>query len=345
MKLELTEYFLLFLASVTLVGLLTPLVRKIATALDVVDRPSESHKTHKEPIPYLGGVGIIIGVVLITYGAMAINGRDSAFALANTLLIPAILLGLIGLVDDVKKLAPLPRFIAQNAVALVIAGILIATNTLGSPSGNVFLDLLITILWIVGITNSINFFDNVDGGASGTIAISSIFLFFLAFQGGQFFIAALALVLAGATIGFLLWNRPPARIYMGDAGALFLGLLIATLLIRFDPNPIYLSASFAIPVLILAIPILDTSVAVISRLRRGISPFQGGQDHLSHRLMRAGLSKRQAVLSLWLMSLFFCLIAIAISNAPYSLERSLTIIGATLWIILLALFLRTADSK
>ena len=98
MKLELSEYFLLFVASVTLVGLLTPLVRKIATALDVVDRPSESHKTHKEPIPYLGGVGIIIGVVLITYGAIAINGRASAFALANTLLIPAILLGLIGLV-------------------------------------------------------------------------------------------------------------------------------------------------------------------------------------------------------------------------------------------------------
>ena len=345
MKLELAEYLLLFVASVTLVGLLTPLVRKLATALDVVDRPSESHKTHKEPIPYLGGVGIIIGVVLITYGAIAINGRDSAFALANTLLIPAILLGLIGLVDDVKKLAPLPRFIAQNAVALAIAGILIATNTLGSPSGNIFLDLLITILWIVGITNSINFFDNVDGGASGTIAISSIFLFFLAFQGGQFFIAALAAVLGGATIGFLLWNRPPARIYMGDAGALFLGLLIATLLIRFNPNPIYLSASFAIPVLILAIPILDTSVAVISRLRRGISPFQGGQDHLSHRLMRAGLSKRQAVLSLWLMSLFFCLIAIAISNAPYSVERLITNLSAALWLILFFLFLRTADSK
>jgi UDP-GlcNAc:undecaprenyl-phosphate GlcNAc-1-phosphate transferase len=228
---------------------------------------------------------------------------------------------------------------------LAIAGILIATNTLGSPSGNILLDLLITILWIVGITNSMNFFDNVDGGASGTVAISSIFLFFLAFQGGQFFIAALAAVLGGATIGFLLWNRPPARIYMGDAGALFLGLLIATLLIRFDPNPIYLSASFAIPVLILAIPILDTSVAVISRLRRGISPFQGGQDHLSHRLMRAGLSKKQAVLSLWLMSLFFCLITIAISNAPYSVERLITILSAALWLILFFLFLRTADSK
>jgi UDP-GlcNAc:undecaprenyl-phosphate GlcNAc-1-phosphate transferase len=132
---------------------------------------------------------------------------------------------------------------------------------------------------------------------------------------------------------------------MGDAGALFLGLLMATLLIRFDPNPIYLSASFAIPVLILAIPILDTSVAVISRIRRGVSPFQGGQDHLSHRLMRAGLSKRQAVLSLWLMSLFFCLIAISISNAPYATEKLITILSAALWLILFFLFLRTTDSK
>jgi UDP-GlcNAc:undecaprenyl-phosphate GlcNAc-1-phosphate transferase len=128
---------------------------------------------------------------------------------------------------------------------------------------------------------------------------------------------------------------------MGDAGALFLGLLIATLLIRFDPNPIYLSASFAIPVLILAIPILDTSVAVISRVRRGISPFQGGQDHLSHRLMRAGLSKRQAVLSLWLMSLFFCFIAVAISFANFRLERILTLTAALIWLMAAICFLRT----
>ena len=128
---------------------------------------------------------------------------------------------------------------------------------------------------------------------------------------------------------------------MGDAGALFLGLLIATLLIRFDPNPIYLSASFAIPVLILAIPILDTSVAVISRLRRGVSPFQGGKDHLSHRLMRAGLSKRQAVLSLWLMSLFFCFIAVAISFASFRLERILTLTAALIWLMTAICFLRT----
>jgi UDP-GlcNAc:undecaprenyl-phosphate GlcNAc-1-phosphate transferase len=344
MEFQLSEYVVLFAASLSAVGLLTPVVRKFAIRLNVVDSPSESHKTHKQPVPYLGGVAIVLGVCLVTYAAILKSEQRDAIGLASTVLIPAILIGVIGLVDDVRKLQPWPRFIAQNLVGLVIAGILILTDTLGTPSGNAILDFLLTIFWIVGITNSINFFDNLDGGASGTIAISSFFLFLLAFQGVQYSIAALALVLSGATLGFLLWNRPPARIYMGDAGALFLGLLIATLTLRFDPNPIFLSASFSIPILLLAVPILDTTVAVTSRLRRGISPFQGGRDHLSHRLMRSGMNKRQAVLILWLMSIFFCCIAVGISNAPYTIERALTVFAGTLWFLLFFLFFRTRDS-
>ena len=345
MELNLSEYLALFFTALTFVGVLTPLVRKVALRIEILDAPTESHKTHKEAIPYLGGVAIIIGTCLTTYLAIVVSGQGRALSLVSAVLIPAVLMGVIGLVDDVKKLSPWPRFIAQNLFGLVIAVILIATNTLGSPTGNTLIDVLITIIWIVGITNSINFFDNVDGGASGTVAISSLFLFFLSLQGGQYAIAALSLVLTGATIGFLLWNKPPARIYMGDAGALFLGILIATLTLRFDPNPINLSASFALPILLLAVPILDTSVAVISRLRRRISPFQGGQDHLSHRLMRAGFSKRQAVLSLWLISAFYCFIAVAISNAPFDLERVLTGISGLIWLLMLILFLKTSDTS
>jgi UDP-GlcNAc:undecaprenyl-phosphate GlcNAc-1-phosphate transferase len=345
MELNFSEYLALFFTALIFVGVLTPLVRKVALRIEILDAPTESHKTHKEAIPYLGGVAIIVGTCLTTYLAIVVSGQASALSLVSAVLIPAALMGVIGLVDDIKKLSPWPRFIAQNLFGLVIAVILIATSTLGSPTGNTLIDVLITIIWIVGITNSINFFDNVDGGASGTVAISSLFLFFLSLQGGQYAIAALSLVLTGATMGFLLWNRPPARIYMGDAGALFLGILIATLTLRFDPNPINLSASFALPILLLAVPILDTSVAVISRLRRRISPFQGGQDHLSHRLMRAGLSKRQAVLSLWLISAFYCFIAVAISNAPFDLERVLTGISGLIWLLMLILFLKTSDSS
>jgi UDP-GlcNAc:undecaprenyl-phosphate GlcNAc-1-phosphate transferase len=192
----------------------------------------------------------------------------------------------------------------------------------------------------VGVTNSINFFDNLDGGASGTVALTSIALLFLALQGEQYLIAAMAAVLAGATLGFLIWNKPPARIYMGDAGALFLGLLIASLVIRLDTNPINNFATFSIPILLLAVPIMDTSVAVLSRLQRGISPFQGGKDHLSHRLIRSGLSKRLSVISLWIMTSYFGSIAIVISFAPFKFEGVISLIGTFSWFIAFTLFIR-----
>lgn len=340
MELSWGQALVLFLFSLFLAGFITPLVRRFAIRLDVVDHPSEAHKTHSAPVPYLGGLSIVIGVVVTTFVAIALSGDSRLLGLASAVLLPAIFMGIIGLIDDIKKLSPWPRFIVQNTVGLGIALVLVSTNTLGTPSGNQYLDVLVTVFWIVGITNSINFFDNVDGGASGTVAISSMFLFLLAFQGGQYFIAALSVVLSGATAGFLIWNKAPARIYMGDAGALFLGVLIASLTIRFDPNPIDRFASFAIPILLLAVPIMDTSVAVLSRIKRGISPFQGGQDHLSHRLMKNFLPKRQAVILLWLMTTFFALFAILISTVPFEIERALTTLAFVLWSMCLVMFLK-----
>jgi len=344
-SLSLNDYLLLGVLSAVAVILLTPLMKSIAMHFGVVDSPIESHKTHKIPVPYLGGVALAIGVVTVTYVAsLTSNFSRSTFLLASSVLIPAIIMGIVGLVDDVRNLSPWSRFIVQSTFGIAISVILVATDTLGSPFGNPWIDIPITTLWIVGITNSINFFDNIDGGASGAIAIASTFLFILSWQGGQQLIAALSIVLAGATIGFVLWNKPPARIYMGDAGALFLGILISSLAIRFDPNPIDQISSFAIPALLLAMPILDTSVAVLSRLRRRTSPFQGGKDHLSHRLMRMGFSKRQAVFMLWGGSMFFSLIALVISSAQYSLERLCLYAAGIVWLMLLTLFLRTSDN-
>ena len=345
MQISLTQYLALFSSSMLAVGLLTPLMRLIAIRLNVVDNPDQSHKTHRTPIPYLGGVAIILGVLAVTsFSLIGYSMSKANIVLALSLLLPAIALGLIGLVDDIRNLSPWPRFVAQSVVGLLTAILLIITDTVGSPTGSVLVDALITIIWIVGITNSINFFDNLDGGASGTVAITSIALLILALQGEQYLIAALAGVLAGATSGFLLWNKPPARIYMGDAGALFLGLLIASLVVRLDTNPINNFATFSIPILLLAVPIMDTSVAVLSRLKRGISPFQGGKDHLSHRLMRSGLSKRLAVISLWIMTSYFAAIAIAISNAPYQFEGLVSAIGAISWLAFFFWFLKKSDS-
>ena len=344
-SLTLSDYLFLGALSLITVTLLTPIIRSIAKHYGVVDAPSESHKTHKNPVPYLGGVAIAFGVVIVTYiASLASDFSRETFLLASSVLIPAIIMGIVGLIDDLRKLSPWPRFIIQNLFGVSISALLVGTNTLGSPFGNNWIDIPMSALFIVGITNSINFFDNIDGGASGALAIAAVFLFILSFQGGQFLIAALSIVLAGATLGFLLWNKPPARIYMGDAGALFLGILIASLAIRFDPNPIDRIASFAIPLLLLAIPILDTSVAVASRIRRRISPFQGGRDHLSHRLLRMGFNKRQSVLILWIGSILFASFAIAISNANHSMERLLAIFAGAIWIMLFICFFRVADN-
>jgi UDP-GlcNAc:undecaprenyl-phosphate GlcNAc-1-phosphate transferase len=339
------EYFLLFVASYLLVGGLTPLMRKVALATNVVDSPNAAHKSHKKAVPYLGGVAIIIGIISISYSTSLISNFTSAtFWLATSVLGPALVLGLIGLWDDIKNLSPLPRFIAQSIAGIFTAGVLVITNNVGNPTGSDIFDALITVFWVVGICNSINFFDNLDGGAAGTVAISSAALVFLALTGDQFFIAALATVTTGATLGFLVWNKSPAKIYMGDAGALFLGVLLATLTIRLEPNTNTQIGSYLTPVFLLAIPILDTTVAVISRLRRHISPFQGGQDHLSHRLIRAGLSRKQAAISLWLLSGVYGALAILISKANSIFDNYLVIAGVALWVVLFTLFFKEKDS-
>ena len=340
-----TEYFLLFVISYLFVGLVTPIMRKIAISADVVDRPNSLHKSHKKPVPYLGGVGIIIGVITVSFSASLLSQfTSSTLWLATSVLGPALALGVIGLWDDLKNLPPLPRFIAQSVAGIFTASILIISDSVGNPTGSSIIDSLITIIWVVGICNSINFFDNLDGGAAGTVAISSIALAYLALSGDQYLIAALSTVTAGATLGFLVWNKSPAKIYMGDAGALFLGVLLATLTVRFEPTTQSPISAYFVPIFLLAIPILDTTVAVISQIRRNISQFQGGQDHLSHRLIRAGCSRRTAAFSLWGLSALFAFIAISISTAGSSTENYILLMAVIIWIISFVLFFRTRDS-
>jgi UDP-GlcNAc:undecaprenyl-phosphate GlcNAc-1-phosphate transferase len=339
------EYFLLFLSSYLLVGLLTPLMRRIAIATDVVDKPNTSHKSHKQPVPYLGGVAIIIGIIVISYSTSLVsNFTIDIFWLATSVLAPALVLGLIGLWDDMKNLPPLPRFVAQTIAGVFTAIILVANNNVGNPTGSEIFDTFITIIWVVGICNSINFFDNLDGGAAGTVAVSSIALAILALSGDQYLIAALSTVTAGATLGFLIWNKSPARIYMGDAGALFLGVLLATLTVRLNPDTQTQLGSYLTPIFLLAIPILDTTVAVLSRLKRHISPFQGGQDHLSHRLIRAGLSRRKAAVSLWTLSAIFAAVAILISRVNETTEIFLIAGSGLIWILLFVVFFKSKDA-
>ena len=270
-------------------------------------------KTQKEPVPYLGGVAIALSIIIVTYGAIYYSDNTkTTFPLITYALLPAAVLGLMGLIDDIRGLPALPRLITQTVVAILVAVFLLNRNFVAAPFGNELINDIISIVWIVAICNSINFFDNLDGGAAGTVAVSSFGIALIADNQGQELITALACVTCGATVGFLLWNKSPAKIYMGDAGALFLGVLVAVLTIRLDPGISPHINSIAILPMLLAVPILDTCIVVFSRIRRGISPFTGGKDHLSHRLMRKGISKQNTAFCLWAMQASFVGIALVV---------------------------------
>jgi UDP-GlcNAc:undecaprenyl-phosphate GlcNAc-1-phosphate transferase len=341
------QFAILGIAAFALTGLLTWPVRALAIRLGAMDAPNLARKTQATPVPYLGGVAIALGITITTLAAVFVGGNKSGENvsqlkdLALTVLLPALLLGAMGLVDDLRSLSPWPRLITQSLVGSIVAFIIVQGGTVGTPFGTSTLNTVVTILWIVGICNSINFFDNLDGAASGAVAIAALGVFFIAFDRGQELVSALSIVTAGATIGFLMWNKSPAKIYMGDAGALFLGVIISVATIRLNPGITPTWKSLTIPVILLAVPLLDTCVAVFSRLSRGLSPLTGGKDHLSHRLVRAGLSRRVAAVGLWSASGVCAVVAVLVYQYPGSLGSLLITAFAALWLLALVLFLRT----
>lgn len=358
MSITVTQFATLGIAAFALTGLLTWPVRTLAIRLGAMDAPNLARKTQAEPVPYLGGVAIALGISIITLGAVFVGAEnfagennDQIKDLALTVLLPALVLGAMGLFDDLRSLSPWPRLIAQTVIGTAVALVIVNNGTIGTPfgggdlvsdSGNgSWLNTLVTIVWIVGICNSINFFDNLDGAASGAVAIAALGVFFIAFDRGQELVSALSIVTAGATIGFLMWNKSPAKIYMGDAGALFLGVIISVATIRLNPGITPTWHSLAIPVMLLAVPLLDTCVAVFSRLARGLSPLTGGKDHLSHRLVRGGLSRRVAAVSLWSASGVCAVMAVGVYQFADSLGTIIITGFAALWLIALVLFLRT----
>jgi UDP-GlcNAc:undecaprenyl-phosphate/decaprenyl-phosphate GlcNAc-1-phosphate transferase len=355
MSINSAQFAILGLAAFALTGLLTWPARALAIRLGAMDAPNLPRKTQAEPVPYLGGVAIALGISLITLGAVFVGAdnfagenNDQIKDLALTVLLPALILGALGLFDDLRSLSPWPRLILQTIVGTVVAFVIVENGTVGTPFGNggatdsgSWINTAVTIFWIVGICNSINFFDNLDGAASGAVAIAAIGVFIIAFDREQELVSALSIVTAGATIGFLMWNKSPAKIYMGDAGALFLGIIISVATIRLNPGITPTWQSLAIPVMLLAVPLLDTCVAVFSRLARGLSPLTGGKDHLSHRLVRGGLTRRMAAISLWSGSGVCSLFALGVYFFADSLGSILIGIFAAIWLFALALFLRT----
>ena len=339
------QFVILGVAAFALSGLLTGPVRALAIKLSLMDLPNMERKTQTEPVPYLGGVAIALSITSITYAAVIFSDSSrTSISLITYAIAPAILLGVMGLIDDLRNLEPLPRLIVQTVVGVFATLFLISQDVIGSPLDNSFFNFLVCLIWIVAICNSINFFDNLDGGAAGSVAVSTLGIAIIAADQGQELVTALSVVTCGATVGFLLWNKSPAKIYMGDAGALFLGVLVAVLTIRLDPGITPQINSLAILPMLLAVPILDTCIAVFSRLRRGISPFTGGKDHLSHRLMRKGFTKRGSAYCLWGMQASFVGIALVVYFFSTSLGTPGVVLAGIYWLGAFVWFWRIPSS-
>jgi len=322
-------YALTFVGATTLSLLLVPAVREYAQRKEITDQPG-GHKSHSAPVPYLGGVAMVLAfsaamfVGVVVRRSSQFDGREVRLTIGNLLaqgdgwvreLIVVLGLALIfstmGLIDDLRGLSPWLRF----AVGLGIAVTLVAYGIrLQSPLPDAA-DAVISVVWILGITNAFNLLDNIDGLAAGTAAVAATTFFLIALFNDQDYSALLAIGLAGAMLGFLRSNFHPATIYMGDAGSLFIGFLMAYLGLKMRTTVTEIPQLFA-PLVVLGVAVLDTTMVVVSRLRRGVSPFTGGQDHLSHRLRRLGLSVRRSVSTLLLASVALGGLAVALSDAP-----------------------------
>ena len=287
-----TTYILIFASALILAAGSTPLLRQLAPRLGFMDQPA-SRKLHSSPIPLLGGLAIYAAFVV----TLIIFGNQFNLAQLVSIVIGATLVSFMGLWDDRHSLPAWVKLLGQ----ILAAGVLLLSDVTISLFDWSILNWGATVLWVVGITNAMNLLDNMDGLSAGVAAIAAGFILLLAAGSGQYLVGSLAAALLGACIGFLFYNLNPAQIFMGDSGSLFIGFMLAALGIKLRfPNNVT-AVTWMIPVLVLGLPIFDTSLVIISRLRRGLNPLTTpGKDHISHRLVARGLTRREAVLTLYL---------------------------------------------
>jgi len=291
MKFDYYQYLLLFIAIAASSSILTPVFRAIARKANLFDHPG-GRKLQESPVAYLGGLAV---ATPITLGSLIIvfipSLSEIKFQVYLGLIIPSIIIALIGLFDDIYQLPPLPRFIAQSGVGFITSIMLYLTDSGVKLFDKSWLNYLVTTLWVVTIINALNFMDNMDGLATCLSIIISISMFTLSYLNKQYVVSALCVAIFAACIGFLFWNKKPATIYLGDAGALYLGFLLAAISIRIDIQSQSEIIRVLVPLLIFAIPVIDIVQVVIRRIIKGSSPFDGGRDHLSHLLLTKGLSE------------------------------------------------------
>ena len=308
---------------------LTPVVRALARRRGVVARP-KTDRWHKKPTAMLGGVSISISFIIAYLAFVPHTGQTLIVMAASTFLFA------VGLVDDIVHIKPYQKLVGQvmGAALVIYSGLMLPWTA--SP----LLNMGITIFWLAGITNAINLLDNMDGLATGAGAIASLFLALSFIANGQPAEASMLLIFAAVLLGFLVYNSNPASIFMGDCGSMFIGFFLAsaTLLSASGGRSRSLAAVLAVPVLILFIPIFDTTFVTILRKLAGRAATQGGRDHTSHRLVALGMSERRAVWMLYGFAALSGLLALLVGEVKLDLSLA-AILGFTVVLTLLGVYL------
>jgi UDP-GlcNAc:undecaprenyl-phosphate GlcNAc-1-phosphate transferase len=316
-------------------GLTIP-VRHFALRMGLVDHPGP-RKVHLKPIPLLGGIAIYLGFAV----AMLLSQHGAMQQQTVAILSGATLLAVVGFLDDGGLLHhQVKLFIGMPVAALFLLASGIRAQLFSQFIPGIFgvvLDACFTVIWVVGITASFSILDHMDGLCVGITAIAAGFFTISAFMNGQRIVQTLGAATLGAALGFLRWNFNPAKIFMGDGGAMFLGFLMATLGLKIRPDGTPFPAGWLVPVLILGVPIFDTTLVSISRARRGLLPFTSpGKDHTAHRLSNLGLGHRGAVLALYLLAAVLGTITVFIPR--FSTSTTYTLVAALALCALIAVF-------
>ncbi|MFR8506407.1 MAG: glycosyltransferase family 4 protein [Peptoniphilus sp.] len=326
------KYIIPFLAAFILTFIQMPLTIKIAKKKGFLDVPKDERRVHKKPIPVGGGIAMVITVSILMVYYLPIN-KNLIMALISSLII-----AISGLYDDKEGLSPKLKFLFQilAAVILIIGGMKIEffTNPFDAHDALLILNILsipVTIFWVCGITNTINLIDGLDGLASGVSMICAISMFFITYKMGRYEVSLVCALVAGACLGFLPFNFNPAKIFMGDTGALYLGFMLSYISISGFLKQAAILMIF-VPVLILGVPVFDTAFAMVRRKLSGKSMVEADKGHLHHRLLKMGLNQRQTVVILYSISAIFGVLANLISRFHSSIALVISI-GVLLIII------------
>ena len=318
----------------------TPLVKKLAVSVGAMDIPKDNRRMHKTPIPRLGGLAIFAAFVVSVLLFAQINRE------MRGILIGSLIIVILGVLDDIYSLRALPKFLVQILAAVVVVLHGCRIDFISNPiftSAATYLRLgsvgsvAVTILWIVAITNAVNFIDGLDGLAVGVSGISAATMLVVAILVAEQNIAVIMAALFGACLGFIPYNFNPAKIFMGDTGSTFLGFILATMSIQ-GLFKLYAIISFAVPFLILGIPIFDICFAVIRRLARGQNPMTADREHVHHRLIDMGFNQKQSVMITYMLTALLGLAAVVLTGSgevkALLLLGSIFIVGgAGFWII------------